>query len=469
MVGAGINVIPIMVQRSVPGIGPHVLLAYALAALPVLLAGLAYAALASAMPRAGGGYVYASRGLHPYAGFLAGFSQWLGLSFAMGVVAFVLVPFLRDAAASLGAASLAQWLGSEGVRLGLSLMVLWSAALLNLVGIRIFERAVVLLMLLALAGGVLVVPLGFAHDHADFAAALAAAGEALPAAPEATLAPGTLFAAVALLFSSFIGFDSIAQAGGEARDPQRTLPLAIGISVLGVGAFYLAFTAAVYHAVPWAFVAERARDTDLTAPGLLGYLVGPGWTLAMLAGAAVGLFNSLPGMLLAVSRLVFAWAEDGVAPASLAAIHPRWRTPHVAILASTLVGTLGVLGCHLAGDFFLGVDLLVTGMLVNFALICATLLTLPRRSPALQAQNRVLPGRVARVSVGFAGLLLLLGLLAFHVGRDLAAEVDAWYLHSTWSYLVFAGAASAGFAWRWRRLAAAGVDLASRFRELPPD
>jgi APA family basic amino acid/polyamine antiporter len=170
-----------------------------------------------------------------------------------------------------------------------------------------------------------------------------------------------------------------------------------------------------------------------------------------------------------VSRLVFAWAEDGVAPASLAAIHPRWRTPHVAILASTLVGTLGVLGCHLAGDFFLGVDLLVTGMLVNFALICATLLTLPRRSPALQAQNRVLPGRVARVSVGFAGLLLLLGLLAFHVGRDLAAEVDAWYLHSTWSYLVFAGAASAGFAWRWRRLAAAGVDLASRFRELPPD
>jgi basic amino acid/polyamine antiporter, APA family len=65
MVGAGINIIPFMIQRNVPGIGPFVLPAFALATVPVLLAGLAYAVLASAMPRAGGTYVYASRGLTP--------------------------------------------------------------------------------------------------------------------------------------------------------------------------------------------------------------------------------------------------------------------------------------------------------------------------------------------------------------------------------------------------------------------
>ena len=63
MLGAAINVIPIMLQRSVPGIGPHVLSAYAFAA---LLAALAYASLASAMPRAGGSYVCVSRSLSPY-------------------------------------------------------------------------------------------------------------------------------------------------------------------------------------------------------------------------------------------------------------------------------------------------------------------------------------------------------------------------------------------------------------------
>jgi APA family basic amino acid/polyamine antiporter len=58
MIGAAINIIPFMLQRSVPGIGPWVLLTYVIAAVPAVLAGLAYAILASAMPRAGGSYVF---------------------------------------------------------------------------------------------------------------------------------------------------------------------------------------------------------------------------------------------------------------------------------------------------------------------------------------------------------------------------------------------------------------------------
>ncbi len=57
MVGAGINVIPIMIQRNVPGIGPNVAPAFAIAVVPAVLAAIAYAVLASGMPRAGGSYV----------------------------------------------------------------------------------------------------------------------------------------------------------------------------------------------------------------------------------------------------------------------------------------------------------------------------------------------------------------------------------------------------------------------------
>ena len=102
MLGAAINVLPFMIQRSVPGIGPWVLPAFVFAAVPALIAALAYAILASAMPSAGGSYVYASRALHPYLGFVASFSQWIGLSIAIGVVSYVLVPFLRDIATALG-------------------------------------------------------------------------------------------------------------------------------------------------------------------------------------------------------------------------------------------------------------------------------------------------------------------------------------------------------------------------------
>ncbi|NIP83531.1 MAG: amino acid permease, partial [Gemmatimonadetes bacterium] len=312
MLGAAINVIPIMIQRSVPGIGPYVLPAYLYAALPAVLAALAYAILASAMPRAGGSYVYASRALHPYLGFVASFSQWFGLSIAIGVVSYVVVPFLRDIAAALDMGGLAVTLDTGPARVGIALGFLWTFVGVNLRGIKLYERTLVPLMFLMFALGGIVIVAGFSFDHADFAAALATReGAQVPVAAGTPFRIGPFLAAAALLFSSFIGFDSIAQAGGEAKNPNRALPLAIGIAVVTVGTFYILFTAAVYHAVPWTFVAERAQETDLTAPGLLGYVLPAGWTVAIVAGAAIALINDLPAMLLAVSRLMFAWAEDG--------------------------------------------------------------------------------------------------------------------------------------------------------------
>ena len=105
-------------------------------------------------------------------------------------------------------------------------------------------------------------------------------------------------------------------------------------------------------------------------------------------------------MLLAVSRLMFAWAQDGIFPSAVAAVHPTRRTPHVAILASAGMATLGVLGSHLAGDFFLGVDILVTSMLFNFLLMSASVLALPARNPALAAAVQVLPSRAVQAPAG---------------------------------------------------------------------
>jgi APA family basic amino acid/polyamine antiporter len=471
MVGAGINVIPIMVQRNVPGIGPNVTLAFALAMVPAVLAALSYAAMASAMPRAGGSYVYASRSLHPYLGLLASFSQWLGLSFAMGVVAYVLVPFVRDIALSLGLPGASALMERGPLRLVLALGFLWCSTFLNLLGIKIYERAMIALMVLGLLGGVIVIATGFAYGHADFLAAVAAR-DGVPVTPaarplETSLAP--LLPAIAILFSSFIGFDSIAQTGSEARNPNVTLPLAIGISILGVGAFYLLFTAAVYHAVPWSFIAERAAGSDLTAPGLLSYLLAPFWTLAIVGFSAFALFNSLPGMMLAVSRLMFAWAEDGIFFRSVSRIHPRWRTPHVAILASSFTATAGIFGCHFAGDFFLGVDVLVVGMLVNFTLVCLSVVFLARNNPELAAGFRVLKSRATQILLGGAGAVLLGVLLAAQIAKDLGAEVDEWYYRSTWVYLLAVLAVSLLFFVRFRGLRKAGVDLEALYRTLPPE
>ena len=470
MVGAGLNVIPFMIQRNVPGIGPNVLAAFLLGAVPAVFAGLAYAILASAMPRAGGSYIYASRSLSPYLGFIASFSQWFSLCVAIGVVSYVITPFLRDIAVALEWTGAAATLESGGVRLAIALGFLWAAAAVNLRGVKAYERLMVPLMFLTFALGAVVVVAGFSYDHSDFFAALqATGGPALVTGPVTAPLSTTLLPASVLLFASFIGFDSIAQAGGEAKHPSRDLPLAIFIAVGSVAVFYFLFTAAVYHAVPWQYVAAEARVRDVTAPGLLGYVLPPFWTVVIVSSAAVALIKDLPAMLLGVSRLMFAWAEDGIFPQAVSRVHPRLRTPHIAIVASAAMATLGVLGSHFAGDFFLGVDILVTSMLVNFLLMALSVLALPSTNPTLAAHVSVLPSRRQQVPVAVAGIAVLALFLAVHTWKDLTGPAAAWYFRSTPVWAVVMALGTIVYLRETRALAARGVDLAARFAVLPPE
>ncbi len=470
MLGAGINVIPFMIQRNVPGIGPYVLPAYLFAAVPAILAAFAYAILSSAMPRAGGSYVYASRALNPYLGFVASFSQWFGLCIAIGVVSYILIPFLRDIAASLDFSLLADALDNREIRVILALGFLWTFVAVNLRGVRLYEKILIPLMFLMFALGTVVIVAGFSYGHNDFSAALLQQHEqAIPATGVAPFRLPIFLAASALLFASFIGFDSIAQAGGEAQNPGRSLPLAIAIAVITVGTFYILFTGAVYHAVPWTYIAQEGLTRDLTAPGLLGHLLPTGWTVAIVAGAAVALINDLPAMLLAVSRLIFAWGEDGIFPRFVARIHHKWHTPHMAILISGILASAGILGNYLANDFFLGVDILVISMLVNFLLMCLSVLVFPHRNPELAKHVRVVTSREAQRILALLGVLMLGGFLVIHIWKDLSTTLRVWYFHSSPIYLIVMGVASAVYAREVRRMRRKGIDVRAIFSKLPPE
>jgi amino acid transporter len=469
MLGASIYVVPFMIQRSVPGIGPWVLPAFLFAAVPALLAALAYAILASAMPRAGGSYLYASRGLHPFLGFAASFSQWFGLSIVIGVIAYIIVPFLRDIALGLGWLQLAQTLEAGPVRVGLALLMVWSFVGINILGARSYERTLIPLMVLMFALGAVVIVTGFSYDQTDFARALALTGRSLPAPQTADFDLKIFLAAAAILFSSFIGFDSIAQAGGEARRPARNLPLAIGLTMLCVGSFYFLFTSAVYHSVPWRFVAAESLTKDISAVGLLGYLLPAAWAVVIVAGAAVALINDLPAMLLAVSRLMFAWARDGIFPGWIGRVHPIRGTPQVALIVSGCMASIGILGSHFAGDFFLGIDIMVTSMLVNFLLMCVTVISLPRRNPALAQQVRVLRSRSLQLILAGLGVVILSGFLVIHIYKDVSSEAAAWYFHSTPIWLIVMGIATIVYLLELRRLKSRGTDIARLFSELPDE
>ena len=174
MLGAAINIIPFMLHRSVPGIGPYVLPAYLFAALPAVFAAISYAILASAMPRAGGSYIFASRSLNPYLGFIASFAQWFGLSIAIGVVSYVIVPFLRDIAEAVGWVGVAETLEIGWVRVGLSLLMLWGFVAVNIRGNTLYQKTLIPLMFLMFVLGSVVIVAGFSFDQQSFVDALQA-------------------------------------------------------------------------------------------------------------------------------------------------------------------------------------------------------------------------------------------------------------------------------------------------------
>lgn len=459
-----------MIHRSAPGIGPYVLPAFLFAMLPALLAAFAYGSLASAMPRAGGSYIYASRGLNPYLGFVASFSQWFGLSIVIGVIAYVIVPFIRDVFIGLNLQGAATLMSTGIVRISISLLLIWLFVYVNIRGGKFYERTVVPLMFIMFLLGGIVIVVGFEFNFEDFQQATGMDSSYIDQAnAQATFSWPVFLSAAAVLFSSFIGFDSIAQAGGEARKPGVNLPLAIILTISIVGAFYFLFTMAVYHAVPWTYVADRALVEDITAPGLISPLLNPGLSVAILLGAAIALINDLPAMLLSVSRLVFAWADDGVFPKAIAVTHPRFHTPQRALYLSGIIASIGVLGCHFAGDFFLGIDIMVTSMMVNFLLMCITLVAIPRVNPKLSAEMTMIRSAALRRIVGYLGILLLLIFLFVHIWKDLQSDVSAWYFHSTPIWLIVMALGSGVFVFKVRTMQKSGVDTKALFSNLPEE
>ena len=470
MLGASINVVPFMIQRNVDGIGQYVLPAFIFAMIPAFFAALAYGVLSSAMPRAGGSYIYASRGLNPYLGFIASFSQWFGLSIVIGVIAYICVSFIRDVALGLG------WIGASVffevpfVRVGLALVLIWLFVFINIKGTRSYEKTLLPMMYLMFLLGFIVIVSGFYFDSNDFIDAVnIKEGRSFDIIESTDFDWRIFLSAAALLFSSFIGFDSIAQAGSEAKDPTKTLPKAILLAIVSVGCFYFLFTMAVYHTVPWSFIAEESKIRDISAPGLLSYVL-PGWLgVAIILGAAIALINDLPAMLLSVSRLMFAWAEDGIFPSKIAKIHPKNSTPYISLIVAGAMASIGVFGSHFAGDFFLGIDIMVTSMMVNFFLMCITLIAIPTINPTLAKKISVIKNRKHQLLIGTIGSIFLLLFLFVHTFKDLTSNAEHWYFHSTPVWGIVMAIGSVIFFIKWKEIGQVDSKEYDKFKALPKE
>jgi ethanolamine permease len=330
--------------------------------------------LTTAIPHAGGPFAYSYRAFGPAGGYVAGFSTLIEFVFAPPAIALAIGAYLNVQFPELGARTAA-----------VGAYVIFMA--LNIAGVTIaatFELIVTVLAIGELLVFMGVVSGGFAWSH------FTRNGWAGAEHPSAATISG-IFAAIPFAIWFFLAIEGAAMAAEEAKEPSRTIPRAYiaGILTLVVLAFgTMIFAGAVGD---WTVLA----NINDPLPQAMKIVVGAssGWLHLLVWIGLLGLIASFHGIIMGYSRQIFALARAGLLPKALAIIHPRWRTPHLAILAGGVVGIAAIYSDNfvtIAGQPLTAsiVTMSALGAIVMYITSLLSLIRLRRSEPHLERPFR---------------------------------------------------------------------------------
>jgi basic amino acid/polyamine antiporter, APA family len=339
IIGSGIFFTPAEVAKALPS-GGWILLVWVLGGVVALAGALTYAELGALFPEAGGPYVYIREGFGRLPAFLYG---WM----LLGVIATG-----AEAAVALG---FANYLGRfvniapVGGALSVAITIVVAMTILNYFGIKPGALAqntftiakIVALGMLILGGFALWGRLGGAPAVVN------------APAPRTSLLVGLAAAFVPVLFT-IGGWQQMNMVAGEIREPSRLIPRALTIGIGIVIAIYLGANVVYLRALGRDGLASSAAVAVDTATRMLG----PGGATAITVAAMLSMLGFLNVVILATSRIFYAMARDGVFFPQAAAVHPRYGSPHVAILIMgawtvvLLIAARGSIGTLLSGVVF---------------------------------------------------------------------------------------------------------------------
>jgi len=350
VVAIGIFLTPAGMARSL-GSPFWLLIVWLLMGVMALSGALCYGELAARRPEAGGGYVYLREAYGPAVAFLYGWKCLL-----------VMDPGITAALAAGLASYVGYALGISGLSLKLvAIGSILAMAAVNIAGLRLGSGLMQGLTALKLGALALIAVLAFALHAGSWSNFIPFVAQHASSAP----LPGALAPALVGAFFAFGGWWEISKLAGEARDPAHTLPRALALGVAIVTVIYIVTSAVFLYLVPL----ERVTSGETFAAQAGELLFGPAGGRVFAWIVIVAVLGSLLGLLMALPRVYYAMARDGVFFKAVAAVHPRFGTPARAIaiqatLASIIVasGTFNQIIAYFVFVTVLFVGLTVAGL-----------------------------------------------------------------------------------------------------------
>ncbi|HDM90878.1 MAG TPA: amino acid permease [candidate division WOR-3 bacterium] len=314
MISSGLFVLPGIAYRHA---GPGVILAYILAALAMLPAVLAKSELSTAMPKSGGSYFYIERSLGGLAGTAGGFSQWASVS-------------LKSAFALIGIGTLFKLLFpslSYGHIKLLALLFLLFFTAMNVLSVKGSGRLQILLVALLFILLLLFVGLGSRHVDVH---------RYVPFMPGGMKA---VFFTSGLVFISYGGLTKVASVAEEVRNPSRNIPAGMMLAFFSVSLLYVAVVAVTVGVLD----PDRLAETLTPISDASGLFLGLAGEVAISVAALLAFATTANAGILSSSRSLQAMSRDGWLPTGIKKLHPRFGTPYVAVLTTSLFMALLIL------------------------------------------------------------------------------------------------------------------------------
>ncbi len=397
MIGVGIFLTVPLILNVLPG--PQALLGWLAGALLAICDGMIWCELGAAFPGSGGSYLYLRETFGP--------ESWGRLLAFLFIWQFILSGPLEIASGSIGFADYLQYFFPHlsGLEQGIiAAAVSATALLLCYRAIRAAGRVTVVLWAGVLATIALVLVAGFTHFH--------------PALAFHTGAPfhfdgagaAALGAALSFIIYNFLGYYMICYLGAEVREPRKTIPASILISVLGVAALYLAIHLAFVGVLPL----EQARHSAFIASEFMRAVWGSRMAAVLTVCILWTTFAGVFGLLLGYSRIPFAAAQDGYFFRAFAHLHPRGDFPDRSLLVLGAV-TIAVSFLPLQAEITI---LLTSRILVQFIAQGIGVVLLHRRFPAAQRPFRMwlYPVPVLLAMAGWVYVFVSSGVTTLHIG-----------------------------------------------------
>jgi amino acid transporter len=342
VVGAGIFALP---GRVAAELGSAAIVAYLVCSVVLALVFLCFAEVGSRISRSGGAYAYIEEAFGPFAGFVASILFWFGYSaMADAGITVIMVESIATVVPILG----------EPIPRAMFIVVLLAfLTAVNVIGVKAGMRlyvfntwAKLVPLLLLLVAGL------FAIDVNNLA---------FPEWPSAKAIGTTTI----ILFFAFTGAECALSASGEIRNPAKTVPLGL---MFGIGALLVLYIG-LQTVSQGVLGSELANNTEAPLVTVATEVFGDWGGKMLLAGMVISIYGALSGDMLGGPRVVFASSLDNNLPKILSRVHPRYKTPYVAIIffaaivcAFALSGTFRYLVVFATGSLLLidlGVSLAV--------------------------------------------------------------------------------------------------------------